>query len=93
MDDLIRIENEYDRQTVAWLREQLGEQALCEVVMRMEGRGRPYASAVCRTLGLTPPPPPLRQRASRARPLNRAVGEAYLATIRTILGAGHHAAA
>ncbi len=90
MDDLIRIENEYDRQTVTWLRQRLGDQALCEVVLRMEGRGRPYASEVCRTLGLTPPP---RQRAARARPLNRAVGEAYLATIRGILGAGRHAAA
>lgn len=56
MDDLIRIENEYDRQTVAWLRERLGEQALCEVVLRMQGRGKPYASAVCRALGLVPPP-------------------------------------
>jgi hypothetical protein len=90
MDDLIRIENEYDRQTVLWLRERLGEQALNEVVMRMDGRGRPYASEVCRTLGLTPPP---YKRAVRARPLNRAVGEAYLATIRGILGTGRHAAA
>lgn len=90
MDDLIRIENEYDRQTVAWLRNCLGDQALCEVVMRMEGRGRPYASEVCRALGVTPPP---RQRASRVRPLNRAVGEAYLVTIRGILDAGRHAAA
>lgn len=89
MDDLIRIENEYDRQTVAWLRERFGEQALNEVVLRMGGRGRPYASEVCRTLGLTPPP---RKRATRARPLNRAVGEAYLATIRAILGGGHAAA-
>ncbi|CAJ0742410.1 hypothetical protein R16034_03126 [Ralstonia edaphis] len=90
MDDLIRIENEYDRQTVLWLRERLGEQALNEVVLRMEVRGRPYASEVCRTLGLTPPP---RKRATaRARPLNRAVGEAYLATIRSILGGGHAAA-
>ena len=32
MDDLTRIENEYDRQTVLWLRERLGEQALNEVV-------------------------------------------------------------
>lgn len=90
MDDLIRIENEYDRQTVAWLRNRLSDQALCEVVMRMEGRGRPYASEVCRTLGVTRPP---YQRASRVRPLNRSVGEAYLATIRGILGAGRHAAA
>lgn len=90
MDDLIRIENEYDRQTVAWLRNRLGDQALCEVVMRMEGRSRPYASEVCHALGVTPPP---RQRVTRARPLNRAVGEAYLATIRNILGAGRHAAA
>jgi len=89
MDDLIRIENEYDRQTVAWLRERLCEQALNEVVLRMDGRGRPYASEVCRTLGLTPPP---RKRATRARPLNRAVGEAYLTTIRAILGGGHAAA-
>lgn len=89
MDDLIRIENEYDRQTVVWLRERLGEQALNEVVLRMNGRGRPYASEVCRTLGLTPPP---RKRATRVRPLNRAVGEAYLATIRAILGGGHAAA-
>ena len=90
MDDLIRIENEYDRQTVLWLRERLGEQALNEVVIRMESHGRPYASDVCRTLGLTPPP---RKRVSHARPLNRAVGEAYLATIRGILRAGRHAAA
>ncbi len=90
MDDLIRIENEYDRQTVLWLRERLGEQALNEVVIRMQGRGRPYASDVCRTLGLTPPP---RKRAAHARTLNRAVGEAYLATIRGILRAGRHAAA
>ena len=89
MDDLIRIENEYDRQTVLWLHERLGEQALNEVVLRMESRGRPYASEVCRTLGLTPP----RKRATpRARPFNRAVGEAYLATIRGILGGGHAAA-
>lgn len=88
MDDLIRIENEYDRQTVLWLHERLGEQALNEVVLRMESRGRPYASEVCRTLGLTPPPP--RKRATpRAQPLNRAVGEAYLATIRGILGSRH----
>ncbi len=85
MDDLIRIENEYDRQTVAWLRERLGEQALCEVVLRMQGRGKPYASAVCRALGLVPPP---RRRGSGA--INRAVGEAYLASIRALL-AGHHA--
>ena len=90
MDDLIRIENEYDRQTVAWLRNRLGDQALCEVVMRMEGHGRPYVSEVCRTLGVTRPP---YQRVSRARPLNRAVGEAYLATSRGILGTGRHAAA
>ena len=89
MDDLIRIENEYDRQTVAWLRQRLGEQALNEVVLRMDGRSRPYASEVCRTLGLTPPP---RQRTQRTRPLNKAVGEAYLATIRAILGRGHAAA-
>ncbi|MCO5400244.1 hypothetical protein [Ralstonia soli] len=89
MDELIRIENEYDRQTVAWLHERLGEQALNEVVLRMHGRGRPYASEVCRTLGLTPPP---RKRTTHARPLNRAVGEAYLATIRAILGRSHMAA-
>ena len=84
MDDLIRIENEYDRQTVLWLRERLGEQALNEVVLRMDVRGRPYVSEVCRTLGLTPPP--RRRAAPRARPFHRAVGEAYLATIRGILG-------
>ena len=83
VDDLIRIENEYDRQTVAWLRERLGEQALCEVVIRMHGHGKPYASAVCRTLGLVPPP---RRQVSRS--VNRAVGEAYLANIRALL-AGH----
>ncbi|AMP71379.1 hypothetical protein [Ralstonia solanacearum] len=86
MDDLIRIENEYDRQTVAWLRERLGEQALCEVVLRMQGRGKPYASAVCRALRLVPPP---RRRGSGGA-ISRAVGEAYLASIRALL-AGHHA--
>lgn len=50
----------------------------------MDVRGRPYVSEVCRTLGLTPPP--RRRAAPRARPFNRAVGEAYLATIRGILG-------
>ncbi|BEU74034.1 hypothetical protein MAFF211271_35890 (plasmid) [Ralstonia syzygii subsp. indonesiensis] len=91
MDDLIRIENAYDHQTVAWLRERLGEQALCEVVLRMQGHGKPYASAVCRALGLVPPP---RRHVSGI--INRAVGEAYLASIRALLAghrAGGHAAA
>ncbi|WP_422650368.1 hypothetical protein OJJOAM_003217 [Cupriavidus sp. H18C1] len=94
MEDLIRIQNEYDRLVLRWLRQQVGDDAVRLAARRLNGESKPYVSEVCRALDIRPPArSAFRMEATRA---NRAVGERYLARIRQILSGssadGHRAA-
>ncbi|SEK08863.1 hypothetical protein [Paraburkholderia diazotrophica] len=79
MEHLVRVQNERDRRTLAWLREQVGDAAIAAAAQRY-GASKPYLSAVCRTLGVKAP----RFVASR-RLTPSAAAEQSLATIREIL--------
>jgi hypothetical protein len=77
MEHLVRVQNERDRRTLAWLRSQVGDAAVTEAARRCGGASKPYLSAVCRTLGVTAP---------RFRTMTpSAAAEQSLATIRQIL--------
>ncbi|AOY93911.1 hypothetical protein BKK79_01750 [Cupriavidus sp. USMAA2-4] len=89
MEHLVRVQNEYDRQVLAWLRRRIGDAALAEAARRLGGERKPYLSSLCRALSIRPPARvDLRAEARRA---DLAVGERYLARIRTILGASGQA--
>jgi hypothetical protein len=82
MEHLIRILNDKDRRTLAWLREQVGEAALGAAAERCGGPTKPYVSRVCRCLGLRPP------IFGESRPhISTATAERSLASIREILAA------
>ncbi|MDK3023252.1 hypothetical protein QO239_11680 [Cupriavidus taiwanensis] len=83
MEHLIRVQNDYDRQVLAWLRGRIGDAALQSVVQRLAGPRKPYLSTICRSLGIRPPS--RRQFAAEAARMHRAVGDSYLARIREIL--------
>lgn len=80
MEHLVRVQNERDRRTLAWLRGHVGEAAIAAAAKRCVGPTKPYLSAVCRALGVTVP---------RFSTLRQGVGsttaEQSLATIRQIL--------
>jgi len=85
MEHLVRVQNEYDRQVLAWLRQRIGDAALAEAARRLggEGKPKPYLSSICRALSIRPPSRvAMRAEARRA---DRAVGDRYLARIRLIL--------
>lgn len=80
MEHLVRVQNERDRRTLAWLRAQVGDAAIAQAAQQCGGAAKPYLSAVCRTLGVTAP------RFSTLRRLRpSAAAEQSLATIRQIL--------
>jgi hypothetical protein len=79
MEHLVRVQNERDRRTLAWLRTQVGDAVVAEAARRCVGASKPYLSAVCRTLGVTAP------RFSAHRPGESAAAAQSLATIRQIL--------
>jgi hypothetical protein len=82
MEHLVRVQNERDRRTLAWLRAQVGDSAIAEAAQHCGGPSKPYLSSVCRTLGVTPP------RFTAPRRLTpSATAEQSLATIRQILAA------
>ncbi|WP_454712028.1 hypothetical protein [Cupriavidus nantongensis] len=83
MEHLIRVQNDYDRQVLAWLRGRIGDAALQSVVQRLAGPRKPYLSTICRSLGIRPPS--RRQFAAEAARMHRAVGDSYLTRIREIL--------
>ncbi|SDC98167.1 hypothetical protein SAMN05216345_10564 [Cupriavidus sp. YR651] len=98
MEHLIRVQNEYDRQVLGWLRGRIADAALLSAARRAASDGKkPYLSTICRMLNIRPPS--RRAFADEARHLHRAVGEQYLEKIRQILGqpaagrekAGHEA--
>lgn len=47
--------NDRDRRSLAWLVQQVGEQAVADAVKRLSGLRRPYATNVAAVLGLTLP--------------------------------------
>ncbi|MEM5429965.1 hypothetical protein [Cupriavidus oxalaticus] len=84
MEHLIRVQNDYDRQVLAWLRGRIGDAALQTVALRLGRERKPYLSTICRSLGIRPPS--RRQFAAEATRMHRTVGDQYLARIREILG-------
>lgn len=85
MEHLIRVQNDYDRQVLAWLRARIGDAALQSAAGRLAGARKPYLSTICRSLGIRPPS--RREFAQEAARTHRAVGDQYLARIRAILAA------
>jgi hypothetical protein len=96
MEHLIRIVNDNDRQTLAWLRTHVGDARLSAAARQLTAhreqfvgvRAKPYLSAVCRYLGVWPPAP---RRSTRSDADHR-VADQHLARIRQLL-APHSTAA
>ena len=80
MEHLVRVQNERDRRTLAWLRALVGDPAIAEAARRLAAPSKPYLSAVCQLLGVTAPP-----FSTLHRPTPSATAEQSLATIRQIL--------
>ncbi|MEA3114669.1 MAG: hypothetical protein QOG58_4468 [Caballeronia sp.] len=79
MEHLVRVQNERDRRTLAWLRGQVGDAEIVAAAQQC-GPSKPYLSAVCRALGVTVP------RFSATRRITpSSAAEQSLATIRQIL--------
>jgi len=89
VENLIRILNDDDRQTLAWLRAHVGDARLSDAARRLITQrnhvsgvsAKPYISAVCRYLGVWPPAS-LRSVRSVT---NHQVGDQHLAHIRQML--------
>ena len=57
MEQWVRVQNEHDRQVLAWLRERVGDAAVTAAAQACaRGDTKPYLSTVCRQLGLSVPP-------------------------------------
>jgi hypothetical protein len=86
MEHLVRVQNERDRRTLAWLPEYVGDAAIMAAARRC-GPSKPYLSMVCRTLGVSAP-----RFSAPCRHTPSATAEQSLAAIRQILASrGHHA--
>ncbi|WP_407674201.1 hypothetical protein [Paraburkholderia saeva] len=87
MNQLIRILNDGDRETLEWLRKHVGDVRVAAAARHLRGNGKPYLSAVCRYLGVRPPAPH-----QHSRPVEDCtVGDNYLAQIRQLLAHRHQA--
>ncbi|WP_233859895.1 hypothetical protein [Paraburkholderia sp. HD33-4] len=82
MEHLVRVYNERDRQTLEWLRRQVGDAAIAAAVEQCAGSGKPYLSTVCRRLGVRTP-----EFSVARRHTSSPIAEKSLATIRGILAA------
>ena len=80
MEHLVRVQNERDRRTLAWLRAHVGDAAIAAAAHRYMGPAKPYLSTVCRMLGVTVP-----QFSAPCRRVASATAEQSLAAIRQIL--------
>jgi hypothetical protein len=80
MEHLVRVQNERDRRTLAWLRGHVGDAAIVAAAQRYGGPAKPYLSTLCRMLGVTVP-----QFSAPRRRVASATAEQSLATIRQIL--------
>ena len=96
MEHLLRVINESDRQTLAWLRTHVGDARVTAAARHLASRAdigntgnignansprKPYVSAVCRYLGVWPPAPDTPRLADD----DHATGDRYLAQIRQLL--------
>ena len=82
MEQWVRVQNEHDRQVLAWLREQVGDAAVAAAAQACaRGDAKPYLSMVCRQLGLSVP------RVTRHGASADGVGERHLAAMYEILRA------
>jgi hypothetical protein len=86
MEHLLRVVNESDRQTLAWLRTHVGDARVATAARQLASRDtnasrKPYVSAVCRYLGVWPPTPDTPRLADD----DHATGDRYLAQIRQLL--------
>jgi hypothetical protein len=81
VNQLIRILNDGDRETLAWLRKHIGDVRVAAAARHLGGNGKPYLSAVCRYLGVRPPTPHQHSRSVE----DCTVGDNYLAQIRQLL--------
>ena len=88
MEHLVRVQNERDRRTLAWLRAQVGDLAIAEAARCFAGPSKPYLSSVCRQLGVTAP-----RFAPSRRLAPSAAAEQSLATIWQILASKNAAGA
>jgi hypothetical protein len=80
MERWVRVQNERDRQVLAWLRGQVGDAAIIAAAQSCAGPDvKPYLSAVCRALHVTPP------RYAVVRTGADDVGERHLVSIYQIL--------
>jgi hypothetical protein len=82
MEHLVRICNEKDRRTLAWLRRHVGDAAIALAVQQYAGPGKPYISAVCRRLGVQTPDFSVSRRQTSSP-----IAQHSLATVRSILAA------
>lgn len=81
MNQLIRILNDSDRETVAWLCTHVGDARVATAARHLGRSGKPYVSAVCRYLGVRPPV----VRQPRPAIEDCTVGDKHLAMIRQLL--------
>ncbi|MBK5065996.1 hypothetical protein [Paraburkholderia domus] len=80
MEHLVRVLDERDRRTLAWLREHVGDAELSRAVMKCGTTTKPYLSAVCRQLGIAVP-----QLGAARRRQSTASAQQSLAAIRGML--------
>jgi hypothetical protein len=89
MEHLIRILNDDDRQTLAWLRTHVGDARVADAARRLIAQreqhagawAKPYVSAVCRYLGVWPPT----LRPSTRSGADHAIADRHLAQMRQML--------
>jgi hypothetical protein len=82
MEQWVRVQNEHDRQVLAWLRERVGDAVVAAAAQACaHGDTKPYLSMVCRQLGLSVP------RFTRHGASADGVGERHLAAMYEILRA------
>jgi hypothetical protein len=80
MEQWVRVQNERDRQVLAWLRERVGDAAIVAAAQACtRGDSKPYLSVICRQLGLSVP------RLMSHYVSTDAAGERHLAAIYEIL--------
>lgn len=92
MERLIRIVNDHDRQTLAWLMTHAGHVRVTDAARHLAQSGRPvFVSALCRYLGIWPPAPRQGQRPARAAH-NCTLADQHLAQIRRVLAGAKTAA-